>query len=165
MRVLGAQWSLANRLGDNSWICREDDSGGYACPLITSDGMPPLTNANGRTKQRGAIKLAAPVSGTRPTPLLSWQRRYPHIDGFILPWTQAGELRSGLRFVATEHGACGPSVETRAPKRAVRCVDGNTGAWTEPCFPQRQNFRVGNLAACAAPGLTTFVRWQISGRL
>jgi hypothetical protein len=33
--------SLANRLGDNSWICREDDSGGYACPLVTSDGMPP----------------------------------------------------------------------------------------------------------------------------
>jgi hypothetical protein len=156
--------SLAGRPGDNSWICRIGYAGGYVCPLVTSDGMPPLRNANGRTDQRGVLKLDVPLKGTRATPPLPWQRRYPHVDGFILPWTRAGKLRSGLRLVATERGACGSFVETRVPRSAVRCVDSRTAAWTEPCFPQRRNFRAGDLAACTAPGLTTFIRWRITAR-
>jgi hypothetical protein len=154
--------SLADRSGDNSWICRIGDSGGYECPLVTSDGMPPLTNSNGRTDRHGILKLDVPLTGTHPTPPLPWQRRYPHVDGFILPWTQGGRLRSGLRFARTERGACGSFVETRVPRSAVRCVDGRTAAYTEPCFPQRRNFRAGDLAACTGPGLTSFTRWQIT---
>jgi hypothetical protein len=45
--------SLAGRPGDNSWICRIGNAGVYVGPLVTSDGMPPLRNANGSTGQRG----------------------------------------------------------------------------------------------------------------
>jgi hypothetical protein len=156
--------SLAGRPGDNSWICRIRDSGGYDCPLVTSDGMPPLRNTNGRTDQHGVLRLDVPLKGTHATPPLPWQRRYPHMDAFILPWTRVGKLRSGLRFAATERGACGFFVETRVPRSAVRCVDSRTAAWTEPCFPQRRNFRAGDLAACTAPGVTSFIRWRITAR-
>jgi hypothetical protein len=156
--------SLAGRPGDNSWICRIGNTGGYECPLVTSDGMPPLRKTNGRTDRHGVLKVDMPLTGTHATPLLPWQRRYPHLDGFILPWTRAGKLRSGLRFVATERGACGRFVEHRVPRSAVRCVDRRTSAYSEPCFPQRRNFRVHDLAACTSPGLTTFIRWLITGR-
>jgi hypothetical protein len=156
--------SLADRPGENTWICRIGASEAYVCPLVTSDGMPPLTKTNGSTNKRGLIKLDVPLAGTRPTPPLAWQRRYPHIDGFILPWTGAGTLRSGLRFVRVERGGCGSFVETRVPRNAGRCVDGRTAAWTEPCFPQRGTFRVGDLAACTAPCLTRFTRWRVTAR-
>jgi len=156
--------SLAGRPGDNSWICRIGDSGGYVCPLVTSDGMPPLRNPNGRTDGRGVLKLDAPLKATHATPPLAWQRRYPHVDGFILPWTRAGKLRAGLRFGVTDRGACGHFVEHRVPRSAVRCVDSRTVAYTEPCFPQRRDFHAGDVAACGAPGDTHFVRWAITGR-
>jgi hypothetical protein len=156
--------SLAGRPGDNSWICRIGDTGGYDCPLVTSDGMPPLRNANGTTDHRGVLKLDVPLKGTHATPPLAWQRRYPHVDGFILPWTRAGKLRSGLRFVGTERGACGFWVEHRVPRSAGRCVS-SAGVIFEPCFPQRRNFRAGDVAACDAPGYTRLVRWVITGRL
>ena len=156
--------SLAGRPGDDSWICRIGASGGYDCPLITSDGMPALRSPNGRTDRHGVLILDAPLRGTHATPPLPWQRRYPHVDGFILPWTRSGRLRSGLRFVGSERGTCGSFVEHRAPRSAVRCVDSRTAAYTEPCFPQRRNFRRGDLAACSAPGLTSFTRWLITAR-
>jgi hypothetical protein len=86
------------------------------------------------------------------------------VDGFIFPWTRDGKLRAGLRFIATERGACGFWVEHTVPRAAGRCVDSRTSAITEPCFPQRRNFRAGDLAACSAPGHTTFIRWTITGR-
>ena len=156
--------SLAGRPGDNSWICQIGDTGGYECPLVTSDGMPPLKNANGTTNRRGVLKLEVPLKGTRAAPPLLWQRRYPHADGFIFPWTRAGKLRSGLRFVGTERGSCGRWVEHRVPRSAVRCVDSRTSAYTDSCFSQRRNFRAGDLAACSAPGDTSFIRWTITGR-
>jgi hypothetical protein len=156
--------SLAGRPGDNSWICRIGNTGGYDCPLVTSDGMPPLRNVNGRIDRRGILKLDVPLTGTHPSPPLPWQRRYPHVDGFILPWTTAERLRSGLRFVHTERGSCGLFVEHRVPRSGVRCVDIRKNEYSEPCFPQRRNFRAGDLAACSAPGDTHFVRWRITAR-
>jgi hypothetical protein len=127
--------------------------------------MPPLRNTNGTTDHRGVLRLDVPLKGTRATPPLRWQRRYPHVDAFMLPWTRAGKLRPGLRFAVTdERGRCGSFIETVVPRSAVRCVDSRTDAWTEPCFPQRRNFRAGDLAACTAPGLTRFIRWRITGR-
>jgi hypothetical protein len=151
--------SLAGRPGDNSWICRIGDTGAYDCPLVTSDGMPRLVHVNGRTDRRGILTLNVPLTGTQPTPPLAWQRRYPHVDGYILPWTGAGRLRPGLRFADTERGPCGPWVEHRLPRSGMRCVDRRTAAYYEPCFVQ------GDVAACAGPGSTTFVRWRVSGRL
>ena len=156
--------SLAGRPGDSSWICRIGDTGGYECPLVTSDGMPRLRNTNGRTDHRGVLKLDVPLKGTHATPPLPWQRRYPHVDGFILPWTRPGKLRSGLRFVVTERGSCGFWSEHRVPRSALRCVDSRTAAITDPCFPQRRNFRIGDVAACDAPGYTSLIRWVITGR-
>jgi hypothetical protein len=156
--------SLAGRPGDNSWICRIGNMGGYECPPVTSDGMPRLGNANGRTDRHGVLKLDVPLTGTHATSPLPWQRRYPHVDAYILPWTPTGRLRSGLRFVGAERGACGNFLEHRVPRSAVRCVDSRTYAYSEPCFPQRRNFRAGDLAACSAPGDTTFIRWRITGR-
>jgi hypothetical protein len=90
--------SLAARPGRNAWICFIDRAGGYECPLVTSDGMAPLRNKNGTTDRRGVLRLDVPLEGTHATPPLAWQRRYPHVDGFILPWTRAGKLRRGLSF-------------------------------------------------------------------
>ena len=153
--------SLAPRSGDNSSICQMNDLGGYECPLVTSDGMPPLTNPNGRTDRRGIITLTVPLAGTHATPPLSWQRRYPHVDAFILPWTRAGTLRPGLRFTETEHGNCDAGPEHVVPKSAIRCVDLRYGQF-DPCFPKRRNFRVGDIAACGGAGDTTFIRWLIT---
>jgi hypothetical protein len=156
--------SLAIRSGDNSWICRIGDTGGYDCPLVTSDGMPPLRNANGRTDEHGVLTLDTPLRGTHAARPLRWQRRYPHVDGYILPWTRAGRLRPGLRLIGSERGSCGFFIEHRVPRSAVRCVDRRTSAYTEPCFPQRRRFRAGDVAACSAPGDTTFIRWRITAR-
>lgn len=156
--------SLAGRPGDNTWICRIGASGGYDCPLITSDGMPLLRKPNGTTDHKGVLKLVVPLRGTHPTPPLPWQRRYPHVDGFILPWTRAGKLRPGLRFGVTERGPCVHFVEQIVPRFAVRCIDRRTYGFTDSCFPQRRNFRPGDLAACGAPGDTSFIRWRITGR-
>jgi hypothetical protein len=126
--------------------------------------MPPLTNPNGRTDRRGVLTLTVPLPGTHATPPLSWQRRYPHVDGFILPWTRAGTLRPGLRFAETKHGNCGLGAEHVVPKSAIRCVD-RMSAQFDPCFPEQRNFRAGDVAACGGPGDTSFIRWLITRRL
>jgi hypothetical protein len=157
--------SLAARAGDNTWICRMGPSGGYECPLITSDGMPALRHPNGRTDAHGVLRLRVPLSGTHPPPPLPWQRRYPHVDGYILPWTRGGTLRPGLRLVGQHRGACGRFVEHPLPPTAIRCVDRRTGSYSEPCFAQRATVRVGDLAVCGGTGDTTFERWLITSRL
>jgi hypothetical protein len=87
--------SLAGREGDNSWICRIGDTGGYECPLVTSDGMPPLKRPNGTTDSGGVLRLDVPLKGTHATPPLRWQRRYPHV-GWFHPALDAGrEAPSG----------------------------------------------------------------------
>jgi len=156
--------SLARRPGDNTWLCRIDNVGGYDCPLVTSDGMPPLKDANATTDRRGILKLHVSLKGTHAVRPLAWQRRYPHVDGFILPWTHAGRLRPGLRFDDAERGSCGFFVEHRVPRSGGRCLSG-AGAIYEPCFPQRRVFLARHLAACGAPGYTSFTRWSVTGRL
>src|SRR3954462_4838046 len=164
--VVSVHLPSASRRVRSRLICRMGYAGGSVCPLVTSDGMPPLRHPNGATDHRGVLRLKRPLKRTHATPPLRWQRRYPHADAFIVPWTRAGKLRPGPRFVRTEErGRCGSFVETRVPRSAVRCVDNRTYAWAGPCFPQRRNFRAGDLAACTAPGLTSFVRWRITARL
>ena len=55
-----------------------DDTGGYDCPLVTSDGMPPLRHPNGATDRRGVLKLYVPLQGTHATPPLPWPAPQSH---------------------------------------------------------------------------------------
>jgi hypothetical protein len=156
--------SFAGEPGDNTWICIIDAAGGYECPLVTSDGMPPLRNANGATNRLGTLTLNVPLGGTHATPPLSWQRRYPHADGFILPWTRGGALRRGLRFDEGGgvhfRGHCFRGSQQTVAKDALRCV---SDVQFDPCFaPAAQWDHRGAIIACAYPGGTTFSRFVIT---
>jgi hypothetical protein len=159
--------SLAPRPGENTWICIIDDAGGYECPLVTSDGMPPLRNNNGMTDRRGVLKLDVPLAGTHAAPPLDWQRRYPHVDGFILPWTRAGRLRQGLSFErvgeARHHrGDCFRGSQQTVARAALRCV---SDVQFDPCFAPAGDWNhLGAVVACAYPGGTGFSRFLIVRR-
>ena len=157
--------SLASRPGQNTWICRIDAAGGYDCPLVTSDGMPLLRNQNGRTDQRGILKLDVPLEGTRATPALAWQRGYPHVDGFILPWTREGRLRTGLSFdraggARHYRGTCSLGSQQTVAKAALRCV---SDVQFDPCFALTPAWNhPGAIVACASSGWTSFGRFTIA---
>jgi hypothetical protein len=159
--------SLASRRGENSWICLINTAGAYDCPLVTSDGMPPLMTKNGTTDRRGALKVDLPLNATHATPPLAWQRRYPHIDGFILPWTDAGSLREGLSFFTaggSRHyrGTCSRGSQQTVAKAALRCF---SDVQFDPCFVAAANWnQPGTIAACAGAGSTRFSRFAISRR-
>jgi hypothetical protein len=106
------------------------------------------------------LELDSPLKGTRPTPPLAWQR-YPHIDGFVEPWTSSGKLRPGLRFEGEGRGRCFIVDET--VRCGISCLRRTLSRY-DSCFPQRQSWRAGDLAACGGLGDTRFVRWTITGR-
>jgi hypothetical protein len=159
--------SLAPRPGENTWICIIADTGGYDCPLITSDGMPPLRKENGTTDRRGVLSLDVPLAGTHATSPLTWQRRYPHVDGFILPWTRAGTLRRGLSFdhagqVRHYRGHCWRGSQHTIAKAALRCF---SDVQFDPCFAPAADWNHrGAIVACAYPGWTRFSRFVIDRR-
>ena len=73
--------SLAGRPGDNTLICIIGVRGGYECPLITSDGMPPLRNKNGTTDRRGVLKLDVPLApSTQPVDLKALRSLHPDLQ-------------------------------------------------------------------------------------
>jgi len=156
--------SLADGPGDDTWICILEVTGGYECPLVTSDGMPPLRNPNGRTDRRGFLR-GVPLAGTHATPPLAWQRRYPHVDGFILPWTRDGRLRPGLSFIETGptrhlRGGCSRGSEHVVPKGSLRCV---SDVQLDPCFAPTAHWgHPGGIVACGYPGWTKFSRFVIT---
>ena len=157
--------SLAARAGDNTWICLIDPVGGYYCPLVTSDGMPPLRAVNGKTDRRGVLKLNAQLKGTHATPPLAWQRQYPHVDGYISPWTRAGSLRRGLTFDQTggaKHyrGTCSAGSKQTVAKAALHCV---SDVQFDPCFAATARWNhAGTIVACARAGWTRFGRFVIT---
>ncbi len=154
--------SLADRPGQDEWLCRINSAGAYDCPLVTSDGMPPLEHANGATDARGILKLDVSLQGTHATPPLAWQRRYPRVDGFILPWTRAGRLRDGLGFARTFRGTCSRGSEQTVATGALRCL---SAVQFDPCFaPDAHWNRPGAIVACASPGRTRVVRFVIVRR-
>jgi len=159
--------SLAARPRQNTLICIIEVTGGYDCPLVTSDGMPPLRNVNGTTDHRGVLKLDVPIADTRAAPPLAWQRRYPHVDGFILPWTPAGKLRWGLSFdrvgeARHYRGHCFRGSQQTIEKAALRCV---SDVQFDPCFAPTGHWNhPGAIIACASPGWTSFGRFVIDLR-
>ena len=151
---------------NRSWTCVINKAGGYECPIFHEPG-PPLRNKNATTDERGFLTLDFPLTGTHAVPPLAWQG-YPHIDGFIHPWTRAGELRQGLTFDqiggARYHGNClsGAPSEFTFDKSAIRCV---SDVQFDPCFPPPGDWnRRGVVVACGAPGYTSFGRFVITKR-
>jgi hypothetical protein len=159
--------SLAAQPAQSTLICVIEVTGGYECPLVTSDGMPPLRNVNATTDHRGVLKLDVPIAGTHATPPLAWQRRYPHVDGFILPWTPAGKLRRGLSFDRVgeaQHyrGHCFRGSQQTIVKTALRCV---SDVQFDPWFAPTAHWNHPRaIIACASPGWTSFSRFVIDHR-
>lgn len=128
--------------------------------------MPPLRDKNGTTDQRGILRLDVPLEGTHAIPPLAWQRRYPHVDGFILPWTRAGTLRRGLSFEqsggARYRGTISPGSQQTVAKAALRCV---SDVQFDPCFVSAADWNhPGAIVACASTGWTRFDRFVIARR-
>jgi len=149
-----------------TFVCVINKLGGYECSRY-ADGAPPLRNKNARTNERGVLTLDVALVGTHATPPLAWQRRYPHIDGFIHPWRREGKLRPGLTFdqaggTRHYHGTCFVGTEFTHDTAALRCV---SDVQFDPCFPPTANWnRRGTIIACAAAGSTSFGRFVITRR-
>jgi hypothetical protein len=143
-----------------TYSCVMERSGAYVCPT-NAEGSPPLRKQNGTVAGYGVLTLRISLAGTHATRPLAWQRRYPRVDGFVEPWTSGGILRPGLRFKGEGSGRCFLVAETI--RSAISCLT-RTGARYNACFPQQRDWGAGDLAACGAPGGTTFVRWRITRR-
>jgi hypothetical protein len=145
-------------VGEGTWTCVLSSTGAYWCPPLheaTGSRLP----ENARLDRRGVLELDSPLNGTHPAAPLSWQR-YPHVDGYIHPWTSRRKLRPGLRFKGEQRGRCFLAAESA--RSAVSCLLPSLGR-DEACFPERRPWRRGDLAACSfGPGSTTFVRWVIT---
>jgi hypothetical protein len=112
------------------------------------------------------LRLEVPLAGTHPARPLAWQR-YPHVDGFIHPWTSAGKLRRGLSLDKAGgprhyHGTCFRGTEFTHDTSALRCV---SDVQFDPCFPPTAGWnRSGAIVACAGAGSTRFWRFAITRR-
>jgi len=142
-----------------TYVCVMAHVGAYVGPL-NAEGSPPLRRQNAKVDERGVLTLDVSLQGTHATPPLAWQR-YPHVDGFVEPWTSRGTLRAGLRFKGEGRGRCFVVAETVIS--GISCLT-RTGLRHDACFPQRPNWRAGDVAACGELGGTRFVRWTITGR-
>jgi hypothetical protein len=142
-----------------TYVCVLNRGGAYGCPT-NAEGSPPLRRPNAKTNEHGVLRLDKPLKGTHPTRPLAWQR-YPHVDGFVEPWTSNGTVRAGLRFTAEGRGPCFVVAETVTS--GISCLT-RRGERYDACFPQRKHWRAGDLAACGGLGDTRFVRWTITGR-
>ena len=98
---------------------------------------------------------------------LPWQRRYPHVDGFIHPWMRAGKRRQGLTFdqgggARHYRGTCVRGSEITLEKSALRCF---SDVQFDLCFaPTRDWNRPGAVVACVSAGWRTFGRFTITKR-
>jgi hypothetical protein len=142
--------SLAGEPGDNTWICIIDAAGGYECPLVTSDGMPPLRNANGATNRLGTLTLNVPARGHArdaaalvATALPARRRLHPAVDPRRRAAPRA-EVRRGRRSALSR--ALLPRLAAnrrkgRAPLRLGRPVRSVLRA-CRPVGPSRRDHRV-----------------------
>lgn len=154
------QCIVATPAGRGTWTCVLVSSGAYWCPPLHEATGLPLTDKNATIDGRGVLELDLPLKGTHLTPRLAWQR-YPHVDGFVEPWTRGGKLRPGLRFKGEGRGRCFVVDETA--RSGISCLR-RTLVRYDACFPQRRPWRVGDVAACGGLGHTSFVRWTITER-
>lgn len=146
---------------DVGFICRLNKHRAYECPEHGSKISVATWNARLTTSR--ILTLNRPPHPRPPTSPPGWTTRYPHADGFIIPWIDStGRLRKGLTLAGSQEGPCaGASDATNAPT-ALRCY-GQTRVF-DPCFPSSRRWSTGKtVAACAeAPGSTRFVRFRIT---
>jgi hypothetical protein len=147
-------------------VCVINAVGAYVCSRI-ADGGSRLGHKNATTNAHGVLKLDVLPTGTRPTSPLAWQR-YPHVDGFIKPWTAAGKLRHGLTLnrgsgeARHSRGRCFRGSYFMHEKSALRCV---SNVQLDPCFAPGADWNHrGVVVVCGAPGSTTFWRFTITRR-
>ena len=123
--AFGGYLGTGQSLGDPSWRALQPSARSFAgvggrlpthyiaCPgsQTHSIGRPgsshlrrPLEPGEARLRgladlrpRNNRLWLDAPLKDRHATPPLAWQR-YPHIDGYIEPWTATGKLRAGLSF-------------------------------------------------------------------
>jgi hypothetical protein len=91
---------------------------------------------------------------------------YPHVDGYIHPWTTRGKLRRGLSFYrdrgARFRGHCFKGTEYTRDSAALRCV---SDVQFDPCYAPTADWnRLGAVVACASAGRTHFSRFVIIRR-
>lgn len=153
------QCIVAIAVGQGTWTCVLVRSGAYWCPPLHEATGPRLPK-NAAIDRRGVLTLDTPLQNTHPTSPLAWQR-YPHLDGFVEPWTTGGTLRPGLRFKGEGRGRCFVVDETA--RSALSCLARKLRRY-DACFPRRRHWRAGDVAACGSLGSTTFVRWTIRER-
>lgn len=131
--------------------CRLNQQGAYDCWTHAGHLRHPRWNA--RVGHDHRLVLDHPQQHVR-TPTPSWARRYPVDRGYIKPWTKAGRLRGGLKFV-DHHTADSCDPGSAVIGGAWRCNDRYGAFGADPCFPQPGRKR---LFACAtAPGSTRFL--------
>ncbi len=151
-----------------TWVCQIDVVGGFECQIRHEPANTPLSNENATTDERGVLTLDVPLGGTHAAPPLVWQRRYPHVDGYIHPWTRAGKLRQGLTFdqaggARHYRGTCWHGSEIAFDKSALRCY---SDVQLDPCFPATADWnRRNGIVACADAGWTRFGRFVITKHL
>jgi hypothetical protein len=113
----------------------------YGCPA-NAEGSPPLRNDNAATDERGVLSVHLSLRGTHPTPPLAWHR-YPHVDGWIEPWTRSGKLRRGLSLEARQHGPVA-SAHTRRSRSQPAAAAVPTSAPTIPASRRGEPGGVAN---------------------
>ena len=153
------QCIVAVGFGGGTLTCVLTGSGAYWCPPL-HESTGPVLKKNASIDRRGVLTLDQPLKDTHPTPPLAWQR-YPHLDGFVEPWTSSGRLRAGVRFTGEGRGGCVVVDETAVS--GISCLTPAGGRY-DACFPQWQDWLPGELAACEGLGGTRFVRWTITGQ-
>jgi hypothetical protein len=140
-------------------LCRLNIFGAYSCQ--THADSPALRTANATLNRRGHLVLRVRFKGTTPTLPLPWQRKYPHTDGWIHPWTQSGRLRAGLRLIGMLSATCTAISEETITPSALACTSGES-ILLDPCFPRTARWNDGAIALCpTAPGSTSFIRARV----
>ncbi len=142
--------------------CVLTDRGAFDCPYSDVQG-PRRTTSNASLSKTGVLTLDIPLGTTHAAPPLAWQR-YPHVDGYIHPWTSSGHLRPGLQLRPSTMGpgGCYSRSEDIPDKSAITCVLSNQGR-TGPCYAQKLNWHAGDIAACGGAADLTFYRLRITG--
>src|SRR5437667_4326014 len=130
------QCIVAVAAGGGTWTCVLTSTGAYWCPPL-HEPTGSVLKKNARIDRRSVLTLDQPLKGTNPTPPLAWQR-YPHLDGFVEPWTSSGTLRAGLRFKGKGRGGCFVVDETAI--FGISCLTASLRRY-EACFPPWQEWR------------------------
>ena len=139
-----------------SFDCTSNEFDAYVCPPFATQGQ--RISPNAAIGADGALTLAKRSTEVRTSWNLAWLEEYPVVDGFILPWSNSGALRPGLRLSLTVSASCSPVSQAMRLKTALRCVTAGGSIAYDPCF--RSDRAASSLPAVVcntAPGSRMFI--------